>query len=93
MIKREWTPEEADSWTKEDLAGFLSLPIFILFGAGLALALIGRMVGFLMLVIGVGLAIAMFVILNPKISAISSEYERRQKEYIEEMEKKERWKR
>ena len=91
MIKKEWGPEEADKWTKEDWAGFLSLPIFICFGAGLALALLGQIAGFFMLAIGVGLTIAMFAILHPKISAISSEYEKKQKEYVEEMEMTERW--
>jgi hypothetical protein len=91
MIKKEWTPEEADKWTKEDWAGFLSLPIFICFGAGLALALLGQLAGFLMLAIGAGLTIAMFAIIIPKISATSGEYEKKQKEYIGETEKTERW--
>ena len=92
MIRRKWTPEEADNWTKEDIITIIISPIaymFIMLGVALSIFLLTW--GFIMLILGVVLTAVMHWIIDPKLKAISSEYEKRQKEYIESLEKIVSW--
>jgi hypothetical protein len=91
-IKRKWTPAEADNWTKEDWFTIILSPlayIFLMIGIGLSFLLLWY--GFLILAVGIGLTAAMHWIIDPKLKVISSEYEKKQKDYLEKLENSVRW--
>jgi len=92
LIRRIWSAREADEWTKEDLITIIISPlIYFLLTIGVALSALLIPVGFLMLVLGILLIGVMVYIINPKLSVISEDYEGKQKEYLEELEKKVKW--
>jgi uncharacterized membrane protein len=91
-IKRNWTPHEADEWTKEDWMAIVLSPlsyIFITFGLALSLFLLP--LGFIFLGIGILITILMFWIIDPKLKVISEDYEQKQRKYLENLEKIQRW--
>jgi dipeptide/tripeptide permease len=91
-IKRDWTPVEADEWTKEDWVTIIISPIaYILIAIGVGLSALLIWYGFIILAAGIILTIIMHWIIDPKLKAISEGYERKQKKYLEELEKKIRW--
>jgi len=91
-IKRRWTSVEADRWTKEDYLTFVISPlVYVLLMIGTALSLLMRWYGFLLLGAGVVLLLLMLWIIDPKLKAISEEYEIKQKQYLEDLEKIARW--
>ena len=92
FIKRKWTPEEAEEWTKEELFTciFSSLSyIFLL--TGVALSIFLKLSGFILLTAGIICALIMYYIIDPKLKIVSEEYEKNQKEYLEKLEKIQRW--
>ncbi len=92
LIKRKWAPGEADEWTKEDLyACILSPLVYIAIIIGTALSVFLFTVGFIILGVGLVLGILMFYIIDPKLKTVSEEYEKKQKSYLEDLEKIERW--
>lgn len=92
MFRRKWTPHEADEWTKEDwLAIVLSPFCYIFITLGVAMSLFLLPLGFLFLAIGILLSIIMFVVIDPKLKAISEGYETKQREYLQNLEKIQRW--
>jgi ABC-type bacteriocin/lantibiotic exporter with double-glycine peptidase domain len=92
LIKRIWTADEADHWTKEDYITFVISPlVYVLLMVGTALSLLLLWYGFLMLALGVVLLLVMLWIIDPKLKAISGDYEQKQKHYLEDLEKIERW--
>ena len=91
-LKRSWTPEEADDWTKEDLiASILSPLAYIMLTIGAALSLLALTMGYIIFIIGILLTMAMYFVIDPKLRKISSEYEKKQKAYLEDLEKIQRW--
>ena len=91
-LKRSWTPEEADEWTKEDLiASILSPLAYITLTIGAALSLLALTMGYIIFIIGIILTLAMYFVIDPKLRKISSEYEKKQQVYLEELEKNQRW--
>jgi len=91
-IKRTWTPHEADEWTKEDWLAIVLSPLsFIFITFGLAMSLFLLPAGFVMLAVGIIASALMFWIIDPKLNAISEEYETKQREYLSELEKIQRW--
>jgi len=91
-IKRHWTADEADRWTKEDYLTFILSPlIYVLFMIGAALSLLLRWYGFLLLGVGIALLFLMLWIIDPKLKAISEDYEVKQKQYLEDLERIARW--
>lgn len=58
---------------------------------GLALSLLLLEEGFVILGVGVLLTFFLHWIINPKLKAISEEYEKKQKEYLERLEKIVKW--
>lgn len=91
-IKRTWKAHEADEWTKEDWFAIILSPVsFILITFGLALSLFGLTSGFIMLVVGIIVTALMFWIIDPKLNAISSEYESKQHEYLKDLEDIQKW--
>lgn len=92
FIKRDWKTEEADSWTKEDWIAILISPLaYATLMTGLALSLLLLEEGFVILGVGVLLTFFLHWIINPKLKAISEEYEKNQKEYLERLEKIVKW--
>jgi membrane protein implicated in regulation of membrane protease activity len=92
FIKRIWTGSEAEEWTKEDTLAVIISPIIymlVMVGAGLSALLIP--VGFVLLLAGIALAFVLVYVINPKLTAVSEEYEKKQKQYLDELEKKMKW--
>ena len=91
-IKRTWTPHEADEWTKEDwIAVVLSPFSYICITIGLAMSLFLLTSGFIILAVGIVITGFMFWVIDPKLRSLSSGYEKKQREYLEELEKIQRW--
>ena len=91
-LRRSWTPEEADDWTKEDLiASILSPLAYIALTIGAALSLLALTIGYFIFAFGIIFTLAMYWIIDPKLRKISSEYEKKQKAYLEDLEKIQRW--
>ena len=91
-IRRHWTPEEADEWKKEDwIAIVLSTLSYLALTVGVALSLLMLTVGFIVLISGIGLILLLFFVIDPKLKAISAGYEKKQKEYLEGLERVQRW--
>jgi len=91
-IQRGWTPEEADNWSREDwIAACLSVLAYLLIAMGAALSLLAMQVGFVLLLGGIASTWLMYYVIDPKLRAISSDYERKQKEYLRRVEKLTRW--
>ncbi len=92
FIRRQWTPKAADEWTREDtLTVVISPLVYVLLMIGVALSMFLIPVGFVILAAGVVLMLIMIWIINPKLSAVSEGYEKKQKEYLEELERKVKW--
>ena len=92
IFRKEWTSVEADEWTVHDTIAVIISPIIyilILVGASLAIFLVPA--GFVALGAGAVLFFVMKRVIDPKLSAVSRGYEKKQKKYIEELEKKIQW--
>ena len=93
MIRKTWSAHEADEWTKEDWIAIVLSPLcYVLITIGAALTILLQISGYIMLIIGIGLTIYMHLVIDPKLKAISNEYEKKQNDYLEELEAKVRWK-
>ncbi|MBP1766771.1 MAG: hypothetical protein H6P98_886 [Candidatus Aminicenantes bacterium] len=91
-IRRRWTAAEADFWTKEDYLTFIISPlVYVMLMIGTALSMLLRWYGFLLLGVGVVLFLLMIWVIDPKLKAISGDYEHKQKHYLEDLEKIARW--
>lgn len=91
-LKRTWTSREADEWTKEDYLTFVLSPlVYFLLALGVALSLLLLWYGWLILGISIILLFIMVWIIDPKLKAISEDYEIKQKEYLKDLEKIARW--
>lgn len=91
-IQREWTPHEADEWTKEDyLAMLFSSLSYIFLTIGVGLCFLLPLWGFL--TVGAGLLSAgiMYWIIDPKLRTLSIEYESKQKEYLKDLDRIMKW--
>ncbi len=92
FIRRNWTPEEADEWHKEDwIAIILSVISYITLTIGVALSFLLLTEGFIILLIGVIVTLLMYWVIDPKLRVISNEYEKKQKEFLEHIEEIQRW--
>lgn len=91
-IQTKWTAEQADNWTKEDYLTFIISPIvYFLLALGVTLSLLMLWYGWVIFGLSIILLIVMIRIIDPKLRAISEDYETKQKEYLEELEKIARW--
>ncbi|MCX7974828.1 MAG: hypothetical protein N3B16_10070 [Candidatus Aminicenantes bacterium] len=92
-LRREWKPEEAESWTKEDWVAIIVSPIaYALLMIGLALLIFLKLEGLVLFLLGIGATVFLHYLIDPKLKAVSSEYEKKQKEYLERLEMVVRWK-
>ena len=92
IIKREWTPESADEMHKEDwFAIVFSVIAYISLMVGTAMSALLIPTGFFILIIGILATIIMYWIIDPKLRAISSEYEKQEKAYLLKLEEIQKW--
>ena len=92
FIRREWTPGDADEWTKEDWYTIVISPLaYILLTIGTALSLMLFPIGYVTLAAGIVLTVLMHWIIDPKLKVVSGEYEKRQREYRDELERAAPW--
>ncbi|MCY4171225.1 MAG: hypothetical protein OXF08_06450 [Bacteroidetes bacterium] len=93
MIRKTWSAQQADEWTKEDWIAIVLSPLcYVLITIGAALAILLQISGFIMLLIGIVLTVYLHLVIDPKLKAISNEYETKQQDYLRELEAKVRWK-
>lgn len=91
-IQTKWTAEQADNWTKEDYLSFIISPlIYFLLAIGVALSLLLLWYGWVILGLSIVLLVVMIKVIDPKLKAVSRDYEVKQKKYLEDLEKIERW--
>ena len=94
LIRRDWTPEAADHWSREDLiAAALSILCYVTLILGSALTLLARPLGYVILGLSVALTLLLYCVIDPKLRAVSADYESKQKEYLRRLEKLTRWER
>ena len=92
LIRRKWTAQQADGWSREDWIVVVLSPIamgFLMIGVTKTLLL--QPGGILMLVgavLGIGF---IYWVIDPKLRAISAEYEEQQAQYVKELENRLRW--
>ena len=92
IIRRHWSPEDADEWRKEDwIAILLSVISYILLTVGSALSFLLLPSGFITLGIGIVFTVLMYWVIDPKLRTISSEYEKKQKDYLRQLEYIQKW--
>jgi SSS family solute:Na+ symporter len=92
LIRRVWTAEAAAGWSREDWIAIVLAPmIYGLTMLGVALALLGQPDGAVMLVVSLALTGALYWVIDPKLRAISAEYEERQARYLRDLERVLRW--
>ena len=92
LIRRSWTPAAADEWTKEDWIVIVLSPLayfFVTVGTALSCLLLPS--GFVLLGVGAVLTLLVHWVIDPKLKAISHDYELKQAHYIEELERTTRW--
>jgi solute:Na+ symporter, SSS family len=91
-IRRRWTPEEAQEWTREDWIAIVLSPLIyagILFG--LTKLLLLQPGGLWMLAAAAAGAWALYWVIDPKLRAVSEEYEASQARYLEDLERRNQW--
>ncbi len=92
IFRKRWTPNEAEEWTKEDtIAVILSPIVYVMLMLGVALSIMLLWIGYVVLGAGVVLLVLLVRVINPKLSAVSEGYEKKQKVYIEELERTVKW--
>lgn len=92
LIRRTWTPRQADEWSREDLiAMLLSALSYTCMVVGVALSLLLLPSGFVILAAGIAFTALMYWVIDPKLRVISTEYERKQKGHLTELERIQRW--
>lgn len=92
LFSRDWTPEEADEWTRHDvIAAALSAACYLLVALGVAGALLLEPWGFACLVGSIVCGWLMFRVIDPKLKALSLAFEAAQAGYLERVDRKTRW--
>lgn len=92
LFQEHWRPEDADEWTIHDIiASLLSVVSYILVGVGISGALLLQVWGFIALIVGVVSAVLMYLIIDPKLRAMSDAFAKRQQKFLEHVDKTTRW--
>jgi Na+/proline symporter len=92
LIRRTWTAEQAGEWTREDWIVIVLSPLvfaFILFG--LTKLLLLQISGLWLVLAAIAGAAAIYWVIDPKLRAVSEEFEKTQAKYLEELERSVRW--
>jgi hypothetical protein len=94
FIKRSWTASEAEEWTREDwIAIALSPLVMASFMLGVAALLLLQPWGLTLTAAAVGGTGIIYWVIDPKLKAVSAEYEVKQAAYLEDLERGVRWER
>ena len=92
LFKTDWTPIEAEEWTAHDFwASVLSIFSYLLIAIGVAGTLLLQVWGFVTLIVGVACIFLMLRIIDPKLKAISEEFEQKEAHYLDHLDKTTRW--
>lgn len=92
LFRKQWTPEAAEEWTREDTVAIILSPlIYIMLMLGVGLSIMLMWIGYIILAAAIVLLVILVRIINPKLSAVSEGYEKKQKAYIEELERTVKW--
>ena len=92
LFRKNWTASEADEWTVHDLlASVLGVVSFFLCTIGVIGSFLFQLWGFVALLCSVLLAVVVYQVIDPKLRAMSGAFEERQKEYLDDLERKVRW--
>jgi len=79
-------------WSWEDLMACILSPLAYFNGlAGVALLFLNQWTGWVLTINALALGAAMFYIIDPKLSRLSSDFEKKQKEYLEELDRMIEW--
>ena len=91
-FRQEWTPQEADEWTKEDFYAIIfSSLTYMLITIGVGLSLLVPLWGLLCLALAALCGWIMFRIIDPKLRTLSDEFESKQKEYLQALDRIMKW--
>lgn len=91
-MAKKYTAESAEKWGWEELVACIMSPVsYVFVSLGLALAILLKPMGYVYLVIGIAATLIMYFVIDPKLRAISDEYERNQAEYLKHVEKVSKW--
>jgi len=92
LFKRDWTPAEADQWTVHDLlACVFGVLAFFLVTIGLAGTLLLQVWGFVSLAAALVFTWLTFRVIDPKLRTLSEAFDERQAEFLESVERQNRW--
>ena len=92
LIRRSWTAEQAGEWTREDwIVIVLSPLVFASILFGLTKLLLLQISGLWLLLAAIAGAAAIYWVIDPKLRAVSQEFETTQAKYLEELERSVRW--
>jgi len=92
LIRREWTAADAQGWSREDWIAIILSPL--VYGAvlfGLTRLLLLQFSGLWLLLAAVAGSLAIYWVIDPKLRAVSIEYEERQAGYAAELDRRMRW--
>ncbi|HEX9886256.1 MAG TPA: hypothetical protein VGA70_07195, partial [Longimicrobiales bacterium] len=92
LIRRTWTPAEADDWSREDWIAIVLSPVVM---AGLMVGVASLVLlqpnGILLTGGAVVGTVFIYWVIDPKLRAISQGYEQEQAAYLAELERQVRW--
>ncbi len=92
LFDKDWSPAESDEWTIHDVAASVfSALSYILIAVGVAGSLLLQWWGFAALVAGIVAIWRMYKIIDPKLKAMSIEFELKQQGHLDRVEKTTRW--
>ena len=92
LIRRQWTPEQVGDWTREDwIAVVLSPLVYAALMIGVTKVLLLQPGGILLVVAAVLGTLAIYWVIDPKLRAVSIDYEKQQEEYVKQLEQRLRW--
>jgi hypothetical protein len=92
LIRRQWTPEQVGDWTREDwIAVILSPLVYAALMIGVTKVLLLQPGGILLVVAAVLGTLAIYWVIDPKLRAVSIDYEKQQEEYVKQLEQRLRW--
>ncbi len=87
------TGNSQKEWERVDLiACILSAVSYFCILAGMTLLLLNQWTGYALTALALISAVVMFLIIDPKLRKVSSDYEKKQKEYLEELDRIIEWK-
>lgn len=94
LFKTDWTADEADRWTSHDLfACIFGVLAFVTVTLGVAGSLLLQVWGYVTLGLSVVFTWLTFKVIDPKLRTLSKAFEERQTEFLEHVERQNRWER